>query len=92
MGAFDDLPAVFSVSKTQSDKFHIVVATDNLIMPITTTEGTGLVHTAVSAGAEDFKLGQKLGLPMLPVIADNADYFTSIYLKSHALQCPNDLV
>jgi len=73
-GAFDNLPAVSSVAKKFSDNFHSVVATDSLIMPITTTEGTGLVHTAVSAGTEDFKLGQKIGLPMIPVINDDASY------------------
>ncbi|MEK7550919.1 MAG: isoleucine--tRNA ligase [Patescibacteria group bacterium] len=70
-GAFDDLPAV---KKVANEKFHNVVATDNLIMPITTTEGTGLIHTAVSAGTEDFKLGKKLDLPMIPVINDDASY------------------
>lgn len=60
------------------DKLHIVVATDPQIMPITATDGTGLVHTAVSAGTEDFKLGKKLGLPMLPIIADNADYLPGL--------------
>ncbi len=49
-----------------------------MILPIATTEGTGLVHTAVSAGVEDFKLGQKIGLPMIPVIADNADYIEEL--------------
>jgi len=33
-----------------------------------------MVHTAVSAGTEDFMLGRKLGLPMIPVIADDASY------------------
>lgn len=71
-GPFDDLPAV---KKVRNDpKFHIVVATDDRILPISKDEGTGLVHTAVSAGVEDFQLGKKLGLPMIPVIADNADY------------------
>jgi isoleucyl-tRNA synthetase len=70
--AFDDLENVKKVAK--NDKFHIVIATDDLIMPVTTTEGTGLVHTAVSAGTEDFKLGKKLGLPMIPVINDDASY------------------
>lgn len=73
LGAFDYLPAVAEVSKS-SDKFHIVIATNDLIMPITTTEGTGMVHTAVSAGTEDFKLGKELGLPMIPVINDDASY------------------
>lgn len=71
-GAFDHLAGVVKVAK--DDKFHVVIATDDLIMPITTTEGTGLVHTAVSAGTEDFKLGEKLNLPMIPVIADDASY------------------
>lgn len=69
---FDDLPAVKKVST--HPKFHTVVPTDDLIMPITTEEGTGLVHTAVSAGTEDYKLGQKIGLPMIPVINDDASY------------------
>ena len=72
---FDHLPAVQKVANQNKDKFHIVVATDDRIMPISASEGTGIVHTAVSAGTEDFKLGKKLGLPMIPVIADDASYF-----------------
>jgi isoleucyl-tRNA synthetase len=77
-GAFDDLPKVKKVAKKYHDKFHNVIATDNLILPITITEGTGLVHTAVSAGSEDFRLGQKLGLPMIPVIKDDASYMEDL--------------
>lgn len=75
---FDELPAVSQVKKENSDTFHIVVATDEQIMPITLTEGTGLVHTAVSAGTEDFQLGKKLGLPLIPVIADDASYLEGL--------------
>ena len=75
-GPFDDLPAITAIA--DHDKFHTVIPTDPLILPITVTEGTGLVHTAVSAGTEDFKLGQKLDLPMIPVIADNADYLSDL--------------
>lgn len=77
-GPFDDLPKVKEVADANPDKFHIVFATDKNILPITTTEGTGLVHTAVSAGVEDFKMGKKLGLPMIPVIEDNADYMKGL--------------
>ncbi|MFH0863664.1 MAG: isoleucine--tRNA ligase [Candidatus Gottesmanbacteria bacterium] len=73
-GAFDPLEVVEKAAKENPDLFHSVVPTDKLLMPISTDEGTGMVHTAVSAGAEDFKLGKKLGLPMIPVITDNADY------------------
>ncbi len=71
-GPFDNLPAVIKV--VSDPKFHTVIPTDSQILPISAGEGTGLVHTAVSAGVEDFQLGKKLGLPMIPVIADNADY------------------
>jgi isoleucyl-tRNA synthetase len=86
-GPFDHLPAVSAI--TSHELFHTVVATDDRIMPISESEGTGMVHTAVSAGEEDFKLGQKLKLPMVPVIADNADYlpdlgnFTGQNAKKH---------
>jgi len=76
-GAFDDLPVVSEIG-SKNDKFHTVVATDDLILPITITEGTGLVHTAVSAGSEDFKLGKKLDLPMIPVIEDDASYMEGL--------------
>ncbi|MCH7951383.1 isoleucine--tRNA ligase [Patescibacteria group bacterium] len=72
---FDDLPAVQKVARENPKTFHTVIPTDTRILQILTTEGTGLVHTAVSAGSEDFKLGKKLGLPMIPVIQDNAEYF-----------------
>ncbi|MBU0569591.1 class I tRNA ligase family protein, partial [Patescibacteria group bacterium] len=77
-GAFDDLPAVAKVAKKNLNTFHTVVATDERLMPISTEEGTGMVHTAVSAGTEDFRLGKKLGLPMIPVIADDATYLPDL--------------
>ncbi len=70
--AFDDFPGVMEVVNDLN--FHKVIPTDDLIMPITEEEGTGLVHTAVSAGTEDFKLGRKLNLPAIPVINDDASY------------------
>ena len=77
-GPFDEIPAVKEVALANPDKFHLVVPTDSFIMPISNTDGTGLVHTAVSAGTEDFALGRKLGLPMIPIIADNADYLPGL--------------
>ena len=73
---FDSLPAVKKVAS--HPKFHTVIPTDQNILPISTDEGTGLVHTAVSAGTEDFKLGQKIDLPMVHVIKDNADYLSDL--------------
>lgn len=76
--AFDELDAVKRCAKENPKTFHKVIPTDPMILPISLTEGTGMVHTAVAAGVEDFKLGKKLGLPMIPVIGDNADYISGL--------------
>lgn len=77
-GPFDHLPAVKEVALENPETFHTVVATEAQILSISPDEGTGLVHTAVSAGSEDFKLGKKLGLPMIPVIDDEATYLDNL--------------
>ncbi len=41
---------------------------------VTTTEGTGVVHTAVMYGEDDFALGQKEGLPMVQLLNPNGTY------------------
>ena len=76
--AFDNLENIKKVAEQNPNKFHIVVATDDQIMPIVTTEGTGLVHTAVSAGVEDFQLGKKLGLPLIEIIDEEANYLSGL--------------
>lgn len=75
-GAFDNLEKVKETAR--NDKFHTVVATDDLILPINTSEGTGMVHIATSSGAEDFTLGKKLGLPVIKVIEDDASYMSDL--------------
>lgn len=41
---------------------------------VTTDEGTGVVHTAVMYGADDYALGEKLGLPRVHTV-DDAGHF-----------------
>lgn len=41
---------------------------------VTTTDGTGIVHTAVIYGEDDYQLGVKEGLPMVPILNPNATY------------------
>jgi len=72
-GAFDDLPAI-NKGAAKNDKFHTVVASDSLIMPISTEEGTGVVHTSTGTGAEDHRFGKKIGLPVVAAIDDAANY------------------
>lgn len=41
---------------------------------VTTAEGTGIVHTAVMYGADDFELGQKIGLPKQHLVKLNGTF------------------
>ncbi|HVU80352.1 MAG TPA: class I tRNA ligase family protein, partial [Candidatus Paceibacterota bacterium] len=51
-------------------KKHQVLAADF----VTTTDGTGIVHTAVMYGEDDFALGAKEGLPMVQLLNANGTY------------------
>ncbi|MBI4038758.1 isoleucine--tRNA ligase [Candidatus Daviesbacteria bacterium] len=68
---FDHLPRI---NQSLGEYIHRVVENDKLILPISSEEGTGLVHVATGAGSEDFKLGVKLSLPVIELIDEEANY------------------
>ncbi len=41
---------------------------------VTTTDGTGIVHTAVMYGQEDFELGTKVGLPKYHLVKEDGTF------------------
>ncbi|CAN5680445.1 hypothetical protein BH11PAT2_BH11PAT2_07750 [soil metagenome] len=41
---------------------------------VTTEDGTGIVHTAVMYGTDDFELGQKIGLPKVHLVAPDGKF------------------
>lgn len=41
---------------------------------VTTTDGTGIVHTAVMYGQDDFELGTKVGLPKFHLVNDEGHF------------------
>ena len=55
-----DLPAV---AKTEKKAYYVTTADF-----VTTEDGTGVVHTAVIYGEDDFNLGLKIDLPMVPML------------------------
>lgn len=62
---------LYPVPKIAADsRSHKVYAADF----VTTEEGTGIVHTAVMYGEDDFALGQKEKLPMVQLLNANATY------------------
>lgn len=44
---------------------------------VTTEDGTGIVHTAVMYGEDDYELGMKLDLPVVPML-DQRGHFTDV--------------
>ncbi len=62
---------LFNIEALQSDKSYRVYAADF----VTTTDGTGVVHTAVMYGEDDYQLGKKIGLPTHHTV-DEAGKFT----------------
>jgi isoleucyl-tRNA synthetase len=73
-GPFDDLPAVRAAfagaGADGADYEHRVVAWDE----VGEDEGTGIVHIAPGAGAEDYQLGKSLGLPAIGPIDEAGRY------------------
>ncbi len=70
-------------SKEAVEKSFKVYAADF----VTTTDGTGIVHTAVMYGQEDFELGTKIGLPKMHTVDDtghflpNMDFLSGRFVK-----------
>jgi isoleucyl-tRNA synthetase len=62
-GPFDDLPA-------QRDVVHRVLPWDEVALD----EGTGIVHIAPGAGAEDFELSRAHGLPVVAPIDESGRF------------------
>ncbi len=93
-GPYDHLPAV---KKTLGQYRHRVIATDPRILEINPAEGTGIVHIAPGAGAEDFKLGQKEKLPVVEEIDEAGvflgefDFLSNEYVKKAIPKIIEDL-
>ncbi len=64
-----DMPAVQATGK----KAYYVAAADF----VTIAEGTGIVHTAVIYGEDDYNLGLALDLPMVPML-DSKGHFNDV--------------
>ena len=65
---------LFAVKELQSPKSYRVYAADF----VNTSEGTGIVHTAVMYGADDFDLGSKVGLPKFHTVDREGVFVKSV--------------
>ncbi|HET9682418.1 MAG TPA: class I tRNA ligase family protein, partial [Candidatus Limnocylindrales bacterium] len=69
-GPYDELPAVREAFASAGYE-HRVVAWDE----VGEDEGTGIVHIAPGAGAEDYQLGTSIGLPVIGPIDEDGRYY-----------------
>lgn len=88
---FDDLERI---KDSFGEYKHRVIATDEQILPITEEEGTGLVHIAPGAGAEDFKLGKIEKLPVVELIDEEANYLGEMgeFSRQNAKEKPGIII
>jgi isoleucyl-tRNA synthetase len=69
-GPYDDLPQVQKIFADASYEHRVVPWAD-----VGEEEGTGIVHIATGAGAEDFQLGKALDLPVIGPIDEDGRYY-----------------
>jgi isoleucyl-tRNA synthetase len=82
-GPYDELPAVQAAFRAAGYE-HRVVAWEL----VGEDEGTGIVHIAPGAGAEDYELGTSVGLPVIGPIDEGGRYYDGFGWLS-GLEAPN---
>lgn len=65
---------LFDVIPGAREKAYYVTLADF----VTTTDGTGVVHTAVMYGEEDFNLGKKIGLPTFHTVDEQGKFVPEV--------------
>ncbi len=65
---------LFSVPELQSATSYKVYEADF----VTAQDGTGVVHTAVMYGEDDYKLGKKIGLPTFHTVTETGNFIASL--------------
>jgi isoleucyl-tRNA synthetase len=76
-GPFDDLPAVRDAF-AKGTRDQPATPYEHRVVPwaeVGEEEGTGIVHIAPGAGAEDYQLGKELGLPVIGPIDEDGRYY-----------------
>ena len=84
---------LFDVKELKNEKSHKVVSADF----VSTEEGTGIVHTAVMYGEDDYNLGIKLRLPAIHTVGEDGRFlpivgkFAGRFVKETEIDIIKDL-
>ena len=76
---------LFDVRPLRTEKSYKIYPADF----VTTTDGTGVVHTAVMYGEDDYALGKKIGLPEYHTVTEEGKFtnevpeLRGVYVKSN---------
>ncbi|MBU2503907.1 MAG: isoleucine--tRNA ligase, partial [Nanoarchaeota archaeon] len=61
---------LFDIKETQNENSHKIIPADF----VTTEDGTGIVHTAVMYGEDDYEVGKKVGLPAVHTVGEDGKF------------------
>jgi isoleucyl-tRNA synthetase len=61
---------LYNIPQTQNENSHKIIAADF----VSTEEGTGIVHTAVMYGEDDYELGMKADLPAVHIVGEDGKF------------------
>ncbi len=61
---------LYDIKETQNKNSHKIIPADF----VTTEEGTGIVHTAVMYGEDDYNIGMKVGLPAVHTVGEDGKF------------------
>ncbi|MFH1711057.1 MAG: isoleucine--tRNA ligase [Nanoarchaeota archaeon] len=66
---------LFDIKETQNNNSHKVILADF----VNTEDGTGVVHTAVMYGEEDYEVGVKVGLPQVHTVGEDGKFLDIVH-------------
>ncbi len=85
---------LYDIKELKSENSYKIVSADF----VTTEDGTGVVHTAVMYGEEDYNLGKKIGLPEVHTVGQDGKFLDIVpeflrgrYVKSAEKDIKDDL-
>ncbi|MCK4647308.1 isoleucine--tRNA ligase [Candidatus Pacearchaeota archaeon] len=66
--------ALFDIKELQNENSHKIIPADF----VTTEEGSGVVHTAVMYGEDDYDIGMKFGLPAVHTVGQDGRFLDMV--------------
>jgi isoleucyl-tRNA synthetase len=82
---------LYDIKETKNENSHKIILADF----VTTEEGTGVVHTAVMYGEDDYRVGKEFGLPEIHTIGQDGKFLdiAPVFLRGrHVKETEKDII